>query len=199
MSTLFQPFPDDIDDKVLEDASLWRIDDMTKLDIYFGYEKSLETPQPEDETVVPYTKCRDLRNFKKLCLEEYELPLTKQSRKKDIAKYYFLLDQITEEDPFDWSNAKHFLRQLEDPNYKHNFDYTKCDDFKGFQKMAFVHYNMPATTQGTQASIATAYMAIDTGTNIRGIDFEKATPILNDLSSQKFIIFDTYTKDDLPR
>jgi len=64
--------------------------------------------------------------------------------------------------------------------------------------ITFVHYNLPTTSQGKQASIATAYMALDIGTNHRNISFDKAKPLLNELCLEKFTIFDTYTEENLP-
>jgi hypothetical protein len=46
-------------------------------------------------------------------------------------------------------------------------------------------------------SIATAYMSIDIGTNHRNISFNKAKPILKELCSEKFTIFDTYTEENV--
>jgi hypothetical protein len=159
ISTLFEQFPDDFKEDILMDASVWRIDDMTMLNKYFGFDKSAtNTEETEGATVsFAYTACKDMDEFKDLSILEYELPTTKQSRKKEIAKTYFVLDQSGHRG-FRWCNTKPFLKQLHDPEYKETFDYTTCNDFKSFQMMTYLHYNLPGTSQGKQASIATAYM-----------------------------------------
>lgn len=199
MNALFQPFPDELKEDIFEDASTWRVDDMTKLNQYFGYDKaSDDTPeQVEPETVIPYTKSRDISQFKEMCLKEYELPNTKQNRKKEIAKHFFVLDQSSVKSGFEWCNATHFLKHLQDPEYKAKIDYTTCQDFDTFQMMAYTHFNLPTTSQGKQASIVMAYMAIDVGTNIKNIPFDKAKSILIQLNDDKPITFEIYNEHDL--
>lgn len=199
MNALFQPFPDEVKDDIFEDASLWRIDDMAKLNQYFGYEKASDNTAEEQEpdTVIPYTRSKDLSQFKEMCLRECELPNTKQNRKKEIAKHYFILDQSSVKNGFEWCNATHFLKHLQDPEYKAKINYTKCKDFPTFQMMAYIHYNLPTTSQGKQASIATAYMAIDIATNIRNIPFHQANSILTQLMEDKPTTFDIYGEQDV--
>jgi hypothetical protein len=98
---------------------------------------------------------------------------------------------------FEWCNATHFLHHLQKPEYKANIDYTECTYFKIFQMMTYIHDNLPTTSQGKQASIATAYMAIDIGTNIRQIPFHRANSILRQLNDDKPTTFEIYNERDL--
>jgi hypothetical protein len=70
INALFEAFPDEVKDNIFDDASVWRIDDMSKLNQYFGYDKVPDdTPEDlEPDTVIPYTRSRDLSQFKEMCL-----------------------------------------------------------------------------------------------------------------------------------
>jgi hypothetical protein len=124
-------------------------------------------------------------------MEEYELPSMKLTRKKELAKYYFVLDQSTQ-GCFDWFNSTRFLKQLQDPTLQQKFIYHKIKDFEKFQMQTFIHRNMPTTTPGLQTTIETAYMVIHYLTNIKKIPFKKAQKILTDLDTETFTVSQIY-------
>jgi hypothetical protein len=128
-------------------------------------------------------------------MEEYDLPSTKLSRKKDLAKNYFLLDQSTQ-GCFDWHNSQRFLKQLEDPSLKQRFTYHKIKDFEQFQMQTLIHQNMTTTTPGFQTTIETAYMVIDYATNTKQIPLKKVQKILNDLDTESYTVFQPYHNDN---
>jgi hypothetical protein len=204
ISTLFEKFPDTTNlpenitrEQLFQETCFWKIDNLKAIDRWFGLKEMNTNEEEEDSEPDPieYTKCQDLYEFKKLAIKEYQLPTTKNIRKKEIAKYYFLLDQKLNGN-FNWSNAQHILSQLQTPIETQNFDYISCKSFKEFQMQAFVHYNLPSTSHSMQASISTAYMAIDCGTNLLKMSFEaeEAQHILKTLTSvdQSTGIFQLY-------
>lgn len=191
ISTLFEPFPKDTDDETLFNACFWQLDNLNNIDCWFGLKK-LEPELPdEDNTLPPYTDCRNIIKFKDLCIEEYENPGIKAARKKELAKNYFFLDQSTQR-CFEWYYSQKFLKQLEDPSLKQKFSYKKIKDFEQFQMQTFIHRNMTTTTPGVQTAIETAYMVIDYATNRKKLSFKKAQKILNDLDAETFTMFQTY-------
>jgi hypothetical protein len=195
MSTMFESFPGKTDDDTLSSTCFWQLDNFYNLDLWFGLKK-VEPELPDEETTtMPYTECNNIARFKKMCMEEYDLQSTKLSRKKDLAKNYFLLDQSTQ-GCFDWHNSRRFLKQLEDPSLKQRFTYRKIKDFEQFQMQTFIHRNMTTTTPGFQTTIETAYMVIDYATNTKQIPFKKAQKILNDLDTESYTVFQPYHNDN---
>lgn len=202
MKTLFEPFPTNSDKYTLESTAFWKINDLTNYDKWFGFHPKnvMNSNNDEDDSVLlPYTQCKTLEEFKTMALQEYENQDTKQSRKKEIARVWFILDQNMKMDKFNWDDSLLFHQHLENSDKTSKFTYSDMNEFKCFQNQSYIHYNLPSTSTGMKASLVSAYLSLDVMVNIRNIPFttsKEVSAILEQLDTKEYTVFDITRADD---